>query len=194
MNNKKIIAVILTSFILVLTIIILMNKFDFNSGTNQERSITLLEAYNLARNKIQGEGYYLFTMTSADILDYYDEVIYEHGNRRFWNLMFNQVDTSNYLSFHIRDGQIIAIDNVIGINEGIERLIKTDEITLDSPEAFELAFAKYTLLPGNYWALGHHFTLNRFPEGIIIGITGYDENDNFRMIQVNLNTLEIILN
>lgn len=160
---------------------------DFSS-----EPLTLLEAYNLARTMVTKDGYYLFSITSTD--DGLEPDISEglDGRRRRWNLSFNRVGTDEHKWISINNSEIIEIIVDIGYNGGMEAIIRTEDITIDSPEALILATDKFSLYPGTWWAYGHHFTFNNMPDGIFMGVTGFDEEDeNFHRVNINLATMEM---
>lgn len=179
--NRKMIILFIFLFFLIVCI-----GYYFNLNFSKNNTyLSLKEAYELAFNQIIEEDVYLYTMTSADLEDVFDLKDGENGKRRFWNLDFNKLNTTDHYIFQIQDGEIVNQVQVPGLNVGEEKLIDSSEILIDSCEALKISKENYEINPGIEWALGYHFMLNKYNGTITISVTGFDQENNFRKIHIN---------
>ena len=158
-------------------------------GENVYYALTLKEAYLLARRDIEDDGFQLHSLRSVDR----DSVLNDlglDGRRYFWGLWFNLSGTDEFLSVDIRNGNVIEIFEFNGYY-GASDLIRKELIKLDSPEALKRAVDVAQLIPGEVWAIGYHFTLRHYPEGIIMSVIGLSPDRMFRRVNINLTTDEI---
>ena len=189
MSFKKSIFFISIVIIVFITGILFVNNFF----SNEKKSLTLKEAYNLAISQISEEDVYLYTMTSADIENMVDEEDGLNGQRRFWNLDFNKLNSTEHYIFQIQDGKIMNFVQVPGIDVGAEKLITLNELTVDSNNALEIALNIYELQAGTIWAIGHHFMLNKYDGNATLSVTGFDSEGNFKKVHINLLDLTYVL-
>ncbi len=181
MNFKK---MILFSFI-IFVIVACFIWIKYFLETEDNRYLTLKEAYNLAMNQIEEDEVYLYTMTSADLEGIFDLKDGLDGKRRFWNLDFNKLNTTDHYIFQIQDGKIVTQVQVPGLNVGEEKLIEDSEILIDSFEALRISSENYEINPGVEWALGYHFMLNKYDGIAKISVTGFDQENNFKKVHIN---------
>ena len=113
-----------------------------------------------------------------------------NGGRYFWTVVFNRARTDEFVSIQIRNGIITEAFDFIS-DYGEFELIRTNQITMDSPEALRRAIDVAELSPGEVWAIGYHFTLRHYPEGIIMSVLGLSPERMFRRVNLNLTTDEI---
>ncbi|HWT75734.1 MAG TPA: hypothetical protein VN258_13595 [Mobilitalea sp.] len=63
---------------------------------------------------------------------------------------------------------------------------------IDSKTALKIAKKEYDLQPGEGWAIGYHFTLDKISDTNIIQVFGRDDSKNFTKISINAKTKEVI--
>ncbi|WP_313187901.1 WD40/YVTN/BNR-like repeat-containing protein [Lacrimispora sp.] len=182
--SKKILVVIVIIFIGVICFFVKENS-DF---------ITLKEAYNVAYKKVVeiNDKALLYTMTSVDTEDTNNSKEGMKGKRRFWNLDFTAPNSEIHYIFEIRDRKIAKITNSMGELLDKDSLIESNEINLDSSEAIKISVNNYNLKPGISWAIGYHFTLNKYDGTPNLVVVGIDEENNFS--QINFNSITKLIN
>ena len=183
MHNKfKVTIVILIS----LTFIFLATQI-LEANSANTKSLTLMEAYKLSfeeANKWNSKSK-LYFMTSTDSFETDREIHDVSGKRRNWNLMYVVPDTNKWLIIEIRDGQIWHSKEVNQFNAPTSKLIDFNETLIDSPQALKNAIDYFNLKPGEQWAKGYHFVLDKKDNEPILTVVGLDGDGYFSKVFLN---------
>lgn len=189
---KKLI-ILVEIFILIIFVIYLLIIKDNNAQS--EDSISMKEAYNIACGAIHKENPHalLYSMGSADSMyNPEDKTAGKSGLRKYWNLHFAVPDTADHWIIMIRNKRIKDIIKVTGFSMDKTDFIDEMNSLINSKEALHIAKDEYNLKPGEGWAIGYHFLLNKISGINIIVVVGRDTSDNFARISINAKTKEVI--
>lgn len=187
---KKIILVevlILGVFIIYLTFV--------KGNTQNNKSISMKKAHRIAYEAVIKENpqVLLYSMGSADgMYDPEDKSAGKTGLRRYWNLDFALPNTTEHWIVTIRDKKVKDIIQVKGISRDKTDLIDDMDSLINSKEALRIAKIEYKLKPGEGWAIGYHFLLNKNSGKTFIIVVGRDPSNNFARISIDAHTKEVI--
>jgi hypothetical protein len=106
------------------------------------------------------------------------------GKRRFWNFEFVNVETNENLIVTIHDEQVVnSIESRTAVIKN--KIINMEEVTVDSVDVLKKAKEYFNLQPGENWAEGYHFELNRKNNTTFLTVVGLDTNGYFSRIYFN---------
>jgi len=180
------------SSIIILTILTIV---CFRIYDDLRKTTSLIEAYKIAYNAVyeKNSRVLLIHLTSADSMYHpEDSKAGANGRRRYWNLSFTVPNISEGWIVQIKDRKIKNIVKVSTMINNTSILIDDMEHFIDSKEALKIAKRKYHLKPGEGWAIGYHFTMDKSGGIIIIDVVGRDNQNNFSRISINAKTKEIV--
>lgn len=153
------------------------------------------EAYRIAYKAIVKENPHalLYSMGSADSNNNpEDKTAGKSGLRKYWNLDFAAPNTTEHWIVMIRNKRIKDIIKVIGFSMDKTDFIDRMDSLINSNEALQIAQDEYKLKPGEGWAIGYHFLLNKTSGINTIVVVGRDISNNFARISINAKTKEVI--
>lgn len=191
---KKIV-ILVEFFILIVFIIYLSIIKVYNTQSENSNSISMKEAYRIAYKAIVKENPHalLYSMGSADSNNNpEDKTAGKSGLRKYWNLDFAAPNTTEHWIVMIRNKRIKDIIKVIGFSMDKTDFIDRMDSLINSNEALQIAQDEYKLKPGEGWAIGYHFLLNKTSGINTIVVVGRDISNNFARISINAKTKEVI--
>jgi len=165
------------------------------SNLQNENGISMKEAYRIAIEEVVKDNPHalLYSISSTNSIKNPEDITAgKFGLRKYWNLIFTEPNTTDYWLVFIRNKRIKEIVKVIGSSMNETDLIENMDSLINSNEALRIAKEDYKLKPGEGWAIGYHFTLNRISGDIIIQVFGRDSHDNFTKISINAKTKEVM--
>jgi hypothetical protein len=92
----------------------------------------------------------------------------------------------------VRNKKIEDIIKVMGVSLDKTELIDNMDSLINSNEALLIAKDEYKLIPGEGWAIGYHFFLNKTSGINTIVVFGRDLSKNYAGVKINAKTREII--
>lgn len=92
----------------------------------------------------------------------------------------------------IREKKITETLKLMGPPMDKKDLFDNMDSLIDSKEALEIARNKYKLKPGEGWAIGYHFTLNKVSGADVMQVFGRDISNNFTKISIDAKTKEVL--
>lgn len=158
------------------------NVVSTANSINDGKEISVKEAYNIAlkRAKEWDKNAELYFLTSVD--DSSNESSKGiHGKRRYWNINFVVPSQEKQVLISISDKKIT---NFI---EGTDKIpesstIYSNELVLDSPEILQKSKKLFELKPGQFWAEGYHFALDKFEGQVYLTVVGLNKDNYFTKI------------
>lgn len=188
---KKIIILVEIIILVILIIYLIFIK----GNTQNENSISMKEAYRIAYEAVLKENPHalLYSMGSADgMYDPEDKSAGKTGLRRYWNLDFAVPNTTEHWIVTVRDKKINDVVKVTGISKDRNDLVDDMNSLINTKEALRIAKEEYKLKPGEGWAIGYHFLLNKVSGTTMIIVVGRDTSNNFARISIDAKTKDVI--
>ncbi len=160
---------------------------------NKVRAISLNKALKIA--SITAEKWdskaQLLDLTSVDDTYLNRKEDGHDGNRRAWNFIFMVPGTAKQLILTIHDKKIVNYHPVKApvINDWY---IKSEEINLTSKEAISKCISYFKVIPGQNWAKGYHFRLNKQNNIVVLTVVSLDKEGYFTRTSFNATTKQLI--
>jgi hypothetical protein len=194
MSLKKI--VIMVEILLLTVLVIYLSVLKDNDAQNESsNSSSMKEAYRIAHKAIikENPNVLLYSMGSADSNDNPEDITAgKSGLRKYWNVVFAVPSTTDYWLVMVRNKKIKDIIKVMGASLDKTDFIDNMDSLINSNEALHIAKDEYKLKPGEGWAIGYHFLLNKTSGTNTIVVVGRDPSKNFARVAINAKTKEII--
>ncbi len=166
--------------------------------TQPSRTLTVKEAYVLAQKEAQrwhGEAK-LYDLISTDARDNslasLDIPRGLGGRRANWNVFFVQPGTDKRLLVSIVNGQVAGIEE---LDDPIRLPFfeNTNELGIDSDQAWRFVTSQLGLKPHDGWASGYHYRLRKREDSVpILSIRGADIKNAPALVALNARTGEFI--
>lgn len=158
-------------------------------------SISMHQAYHIAIQALQQQNpdVQLYTIGSNDsFLKTEDKTAGNQGLRRYWNIVFTIPDTTEHWLVGVRDKKVKDLVKIEEYPKEKSTLIDNMNSLIDSKEALKVAIQEYNLQPGEDWAIGYHYKMEKYLGIVIITVFGRDNQKNFARISINAQTKEVI--
>ena len=149
---------------------------------NNDKSTSLLEAYNIAYNEVRKSSDHveLLLITTVDEPNSTPDEG-KNGKRRYWNMIFADSTSSDkefIVSIHDKTVEVVPIQSQIDRTQ----FINMYDLKLTSKKAVSTAITDYSLLPGQEWARGYHFVVHSFDNEIDFQVVGLGANNKMMRI------------
>lgn len=171
---------------------------NFKVDNHQELSIK--QAIELAYPSAMKwhENAQLLNAINIDLEDKTEKFIGSNGKRKYWNIAFGVPDTNKYFLVTIYKGKIEDTNNLTNQGDSPypkKEFITLDDINYDSPQLLKKALKLDIVNPGNDWAKGYNFMIQKDPDTntILLFVIGWNSDQTeMRAAVFNASTGEYV--